>query len=528
VCNFDGFILKKILVTGANGFLGRAVSEELILKGFDVLCAVRRPFLLDGASTLRISDLEEQNDWSSSLDGIDCIIHTAARVHIMDDAARNPFEEFHKVNVIGTLNLAQQAATHGVKRFIFLSSIKVNGEYTEPGKPFKDDDVPNPQDDYSLSKHQAEKGLFLIAQKTGMEIVVIRPPLVYGPSVKANFESMMKALQRGIPLPFGAIHNKRSFVYIGNLVNLILRCIDHPAAANQVFFVSDGWDLSTTELLNACATALAVKARLLPVPQSWIGYGAGLLGKHKVAQRLCGSLQADITKTCRYLDWTPPFSLAEGLKATALSMPSGLHSERFMGVSKNSKISLITMKRLFDLLLALVAIIFFGVPLLLLALLIKLTSKGSILYWSDRVGRDNEIFRMPKFRSMQTDTPAVATHLLNDPGRYLTSVGGFLRRTSLDELPQLWSIIKGDMSFVGPRPALFNQDDLIALRSQSGVIHLLPGLTGWAQVNGRDELPIPQKVKLDVEYMQRKSFVFDLYVLWLTFLKVIRGDGVSH
>ncbi len=186
------------------------------------------------------------------------------------------------------------------------------------------------------------------------------------------------------------------------------------------------------------------------------------------------------------------------------------------------------MKRVFDLLLGLIAFIILVIPLVLLALLIKLTSKGSILYWSDRVGRNNEIFSMPKFRSMQTDTPAVATHLLSNPDQYLTSIGGFLRRTSLDELPQLWSIIKGDMSFVGPRPALFNQDDLIALRSQNGVYHLLPGLTGWAQINGRDELPIPQKVKLDVEYMQRKSFGFDLYVLWLTFLKVISGDGVSH
>lgn len=186
------------------------------------------------------------------------------------------------------------------------------------------------------------------------------------------------------------------------------------------------------------------------------------------------------------------------------------------------------MKRFFDLLLALSLLMFFFLPLLLIALLVKFTSKGPVLYWSDRVGRNNAIFSMPKFRSMRIDTPAVATHLLNDPDRYLTAIGKFLRRTSLDELPQLWSIIKGDMSFVGPRPALFNQNDLIALRSQYGVHHLITGLTGWAQVNGRDELPIPQKVKLDVEYMQRKSFIFDLYVIWLTFVKVVRGEGVSH
>jgi O-antigen biosynthesis protein WbqP len=185
-------------------------------------------------------------------------------------------------------------------------------------------------------------------------------------------------------------------------------------------------------------------------------------------------------------------------------------------------------KRMFDLLLAIVILFVCSVPIIFLSILVKATSKGPALYWSDRIGRDNKIFKMPKFRSMQTSAPAVATHLLNDPDKYLTSVGGFLRRTSLDELPQLWSIIKGDMSFVGPRPALFNQEDLIALRTQSGVHHLIPGLTGWAQVNGRDELPIPQKVKLDEEYLQRKSFGFDLYVIWLTFIKVIQGDGVSH
>ncbi|ESS71620.1 undecaprenyl phosphate N,N'-diacetylbacillosamine 1-phosphate transferase PglC [Methyloglobulus morosus KoM1] len=186
------------------------------------------------------------------------------------------------------------------------------------------------------------------------------------------------------------------------------------------------------------------------------------------------------------------------------------------------------MKRLFDLLLSFLAAFTLLIPMGLIAGWVKFTSKGPVLYWSDRIGRDNEIFRMPKFRSMQIDTPAVATHLLDDPDKYLTPIGRFLRRTSLDELPQLWSIIKGDMSFVGPRPALFNQDDLIALRSQHGIHRLPPGLTGWAQVNGRDELPIPQKVKLDEEYLQRKSFGFDLYVIWLTFLKVIRGEGVSH
>lgn len=186
------------------------------------------------------------------------------------------------------------------------------------------------------------------------------------------------------------------------------------------------------------------------------------------------------------------------------------------------------MKRLFDLIVVVVATLLLLLPICLVAILVRLTSKGPALYWSDRVGINNAIFKMPKFRSMKVDTPVVATHLLEDPKSALTPIGDFLRKSSLDELPQLWCILKGDMSFVGPRPALFNQDDLIALRTERGVHKLKPGLTGWAQVNGRDELPIPQKVELDVEYIQKRSFLFDLKILWMTFLKVVCRDGVSH
>jgi O-antigen biosynthesis protein WbqP len=186
------------------------------------------------------------------------------------------------------------------------------------------------------------------------------------------------------------------------------------------------------------------------------------------------------------------------------------------------------MKRFFDLFLGAILLILLALPMLITAIAVRLTSTGPTLYWSDRVGRDNVIFRMPKFRSMRVDTPAVATHLMTDPNKFITPIGGFLRRSSLDEIPQLFSVLKGDMSFIGPRPALFNQDDVIALRMEKGVDKVLPGLTGWAQVNGRDELPIPEKVVLDVEYLEKQSFWFDIYILWLTMLKVVRRDGVSH
>ncbi len=186
------------------------------------------------------------------------------------------------------------------------------------------------------------------------------------------------------------------------------------------------------------------------------------------------------------------------------------------------------MKRVFDLVLSFLLVLAFSLPMLLMAIWVKLTSKGPILYWSDRVGRNNNIFKMPKFRTMRTDTPAVATHLLNDPDRYLTPIGKFLRKTSLDELPQLYSILKGDMSFVGPRPALFNQDDLVALRTGKGIHRLTPGLTGWAQINGRDELPIPVKVELDEYYLKNRSFVLDMKILFFTFFKVLKSEGVTH
>jgi len=217
------------------------------------------------------------------------------------------------------------------------------------------------------------------------------------------------------------------------------------------------------------------------------------------------------------------------MKACVGRQSTGLEHKAFRTVEKSSFAeNILIMKRLFDLALGLCAAAVLTLPILVVAILVRLTSKGPALYWSDRVGKRNTIFRMPKFRSMRVGTPAVATHLLKDPKVHLTPIGSFLRKSSLDELPQLWSILKGDMSFVGPRPALFNQDDLIALRTEHGVHELVPGLTGWAQVNGRDELPIPEKVKLDIEYLERQSLWFDIKILWMTFVKVLNREGVSH
>lgn len=312
-----------ILVTGASGFVGRSLISRLVNDSLEVRACVRKGHfpLSDTVDVVDGHNLSDNTDWHNVLEGVGVVMHLAARVHVMKDKVADPLAEFRKVNVDGTLNLAQQAAMAGIKRFIFISSIKVNGEHTEKGRPFTENDAPNPQDAYGISKLEAEQGLLKIAQQTGMEVVIIRPPLVYGPGVKANFASMMKAIRRKMPLPFGSINNKRSFVYVENLVSLIVCCINHANAANQTFLVSDGQDLSTTELLRGCAVALNVNTWLLPVPKKIIEVAATLLGKRDVAQRLCGNLQVDITKTRTLLGWAPPITVEEGLKITALAMP---------------------------------------------------------------------------------------------------------------------------------------------------------------------------------------------------------------
>jgi len=314
-------MMFSILITGATGFVGGAVAQELDAKGDISLVATVRNLSTNLPQSIRqliLSDLLPDADYAEALENVNVVLHCAARVHMMDDAAAvDLLSEFRKVNVEGTLNLARQAARAGVNRFVFLSSVKVNGEMTSSGKLFQSDDTFVPVDPYGLSKHEAEQGLSKLAQETNMEVVIIRSPLVYGPGVKANFAMMMKWIYKGIPLPFGAIHNKRSLVALDNLVNFIIHCVDHRKAANEIFLISDGEDVSTTELLQKVAKAFGKKALLFPVPVNLMMFVAKLLGKGDIAKRLFGSLQVDSSKARELLGWKPVITMDEQLKKTA-------------------------------------------------------------------------------------------------------------------------------------------------------------------------------------------------------------------
>lgn len=312
--------MTRVLLTGASGFVGAAVQARLLSDPRYLVRSVYRRLPSQPLARLEVCQvpgLEPQSDWQQALERVDVVIHCAGRVHVMDEREVDPLEVFRRVNVRGTLRLAEQAAEAGVRRFIYLSSIKVNGEGTLPGHPYTANDVPAPVDPYGISKLEAEQALLMLAAETQMEVVIIRPVLVYGPGVKANFRSMMGWLNRGVPLPLGAITNKRSLVALDNLVDLIVICTHHPAAANQVFLVSDDEDLSMSELLRLMARALGRPARLLPFPMWMLRGVAQLLGKKALSQRLCGSLQVDIKKTKALLEWTPAISVSGALEKTA-------------------------------------------------------------------------------------------------------------------------------------------------------------------------------------------------------------------
>ncbi|MDP1871630.1 MAG: SDR family oxidoreductase [Gallionella sp.] len=307
-----------VLVTGASGFVGGALCAGLVGLGHEVRASVRNPeiFSIVGCDVLKISSIDFDTDWADSVTGVDVVIHLAARVHVMTDKASNSLAEFRRVNVAGTENLARQAARAGVKRLVYVSSIKVNGEATEGVRKFSELDAPVPQDPYGVSKYEAEQALHRVAAETGLEVVIVRPPLVYGAGVKGNFAQMLKVLALGIPLPLASVGNRRSLIYVGNLVDALILCATHPAAAGQTYLVSDGDDVSTPELLRELGDAMGHPARLLPCPQALLKLAGRLTGKADQVERLLGSLRVDSDKIRRELGWTPPYTPQQGLQLT--------------------------------------------------------------------------------------------------------------------------------------------------------------------------------------------------------------------
>ncbi len=313
--------MNKLLITGANGFVGSALCEEALARGFSVRGAVRDGCILPiGIENISVGDVDSKTDWSDALFQCDVVIHLAARVHVMCETSDNPFAEFFRVNVAGTENLARSAVAAGVKRFVYVSSIKVNGEETLSGQAYTEQGEAAPQDPYGVSKLEAELALHRVVKETGLEVVIVRPPLIYGAGVKGNFAQMISVVSRGVPLPFASINNKRSLIYVKNLVDALILCATHPVAAGETYLVSDGEDVSTPELLRKLGKVMGQPVRLFSCPQALLKLAGNLIGRSDQLDRLFGSLQVDSGKIRRELGWQSPFTLQEGLKATAKSM----------------------------------------------------------------------------------------------------------------------------------------------------------------------------------------------------------------
>jgi lipopolysaccharide/colanic/teichoic acid biosynthesis glycosyltransferase/nucleoside-diphosphate-sugar epimerase len=513
----------KLLVTGASGFVGGGVCSEANRRGLIVQPVTHKPYDFPSIGVNgAIGIIDECTDWGSAIQGCDAVVHLAARVHVMNDATPDALAEFRKVNVCGTLNLARQAAQAGVKRFVFISSIKVNGESTLPGQPFTELCEPTPQDAYGQSKAEAEQGLLILAAQTDMEVVIIRSPLVYGPGVKGNFAGMVKSMQRGIPLPLGAVHNQRSLVALDNLVSLVLLSADRtssPQAANQVFVVADGEDVSTTTLLRKLAQAAGCPSRLLPVPAWLLRSGASLLGKRAVADRLLGNLQVDPTKARTLLGWRPVVTMDEQL-ATMFAARARPTDAFLVKGARHSRMLL----RVLDIVFSATGLLALW-PLLLLVYLVGWFETRLPLFTQVRVGRNQRPFVLVKFRTMMPGTAHVASHLVSSES--ITRMGAFLRRTKLDELPQLWNVLLGHMSLVGPRPGLYNQHELTQARNIQGVYAARPGVTGLAQVNGIDMSTPELLAQIDARMLRELTVRSYFKYIFLTILGKGSGDGVK-
>lgn len=531
---------NTILIVGASSFIGKHLVSELISRGQRICITTRKPLDADSELTqiinnselveiINIPDLTSlECDWTAILHDVGGIVYLAARVHVMNDNHPDPLVAYRAVNKDAPLHLAKIAAQTGVKRFVYLSSVKVMGESSK--RPLTEMDLPNPTDPYGASKLEAEDELLALSRTSGLEVSILRPPLVYGFGVKANFMRLVKLVSWGVPIPIGAINNKRSMIYVENLVDAIVQTLQHPNAVNQVFLVSDGEDLSTPELVRQLAIGYDKVAWLPNVPIRWLKTCAKLLNRTSEIQRLAESLQVSTTKIQTTLGWVPPFTVSNALlKTVKLIRSNGVkyHNQR---VKKYALTPIqnryLKVRTVLEKIPAAMLLFLLSPILLMLCVLIKLDSAGSIFFIQERVGRKGKTFKCFKFRTMKMGTPNISTEEMQKIATSpITKIGHVLRRTSLDELPQILNILLGEMSFVGPRPALPRQDFVVLMRKNAGVDHLYPGITGLAQVRGRDNLSDEQKVKFDMEYLNNFSLLQDVNLLLATFFTVVSGHG---
>lgn len=503
-----------VAVTGASGFIGGALCDELYRSGFQVRGIVRSSdsiMLNPRVEYSVIGNIGSNTAWAPVLKGVDCLVHCASYHHARDDRSKDALVAYRDVNVSGTLNLARQAASAGVQRFVFISSIKVMGEVTLPSKPFTEECVIAPQDPYGQSKFDAEKGLVSLASETDMEVVIIRPPLVYGPGVKGNFLKLVEAVKLGLPLPFGSVQNQRSLMALDNLVSLMMLCVDRnlsPKAANQVFVVADGEDVSTTVLLQKMARAAGRPSRLISFPGVLLRASARVFGKKSMANRLLDNLQVDARKAQRLLGWRPTMTMDEQL---AIMFATSTSNDR-------------PLIRALDLMFSATGLILLS-PFLLLVLLFSLLETRSPLFTQTRVGRHQRPFKIIKFRTMRLGTLQTPSHLASSAS--ITRLGMILRLTKVDELPQLWNVLLGQMSLVGPRPGLYSQHQLIKARASRGVYAARPGITGLAQINGIDMSTPELLAQTDARMLRELNLATYCKYIFMTARGKVLGDGIK-
>jgi len=531
---------NTILIVGASGFIGKHLVSELILRGQRICITTRKPLgadseltqIIDNSELVQIINTPDltsiEYDWTAALDDVGSIVYLAARVHVMNDNNPDPLAAYRAVNKDAPLHLARIAARMGVKRFVYLSSVKVMGESSE--RPLTELDQPNPTDPYGVSKLEAEEELLLLGETSGLEVSILRPPLVYGFGVKANFMRLVKLVSWGLPIPIGSIDNKRSMIYVENLVDAIVQTLRHPNAVNQVFLVSDGEDLSTPELVRQLAIGYAKVVWLPNISIKWLKTGAKLFNRTKEIQRLAESLQINTTKIQTTLGWIAPFTTSSALLKTVKLLRSSenkhckRHGEKYTLTFRQNRY--LKIRTMLEKIPAIMLIFFLSPILLILCILIKLDSAGSIFFVQERVGYKGKVFKCFKFRTMKIGTPNISTEEMQKIGlNPTTRIGYWLRRTSLDEIPQIINILLGQMSFIGPRPALPSQHFVIKMRHNYKVDMLLPGITGLAQVRGRDSLTDSEKVNFDYQYYQEFSFAQDMSILVETINTVSSNKG---